>query len=105
MSNVIVSIVEWDKIRCFTHRWHDETTVIDAIYTLTEAGKELTMKYQWSPSTTDDTIQYPWLLQEMNGPWILADVAYKCSGKPLPASWVTEASLKQLNPHKQRYYH
>jgi hypothetical protein len=87
-SNVIVNTIEWDNIRCFTHQWHDESAVIDATYILTEAGNELTMRYQWNPSTNDDTLQYPWLLQQMNGPWILADVAHKCSGNPLPASMV-----------------
>jgi hypothetical protein len=105
ISNVVVDTVEWDNIRCFTHRWHSESAIIDTIYSLTKNGKKSTIKYQWSPPTNDDTLQYQWLLQQMNGPWILADVSYKCSGKPLPASWVTGTPLKDPKLHKQRYYH
>jgi len=96
MSNVIVDIVEWANIRCFAHRWHNESAIIDATYTLTKDGKETTMAYQWSPSINDDTLQYPWLLQQLNGPWILADIMYKYSGKPLPASCAF---------HPERYHH
>jgi hypothetical protein len=94
MSNVIVDTVEWDNIRCFTHQWQNQDAIISATYSLTKTGKESTVKYLWSPSTNENTFQYPWLLQQMNGPWILADVSYKCSRKPLPASI-----------DKQRYYH
>jgi hypothetical protein len=105
MSNVIVDTVEWDNIRCFTYQWQSHEAIIDATYTPTRDGRESTMQYQWKPIVNDDTLHYPWLLQQLNGPWILADVMYKCSGKPLPASWVTRAPLKDLKLHKQRYYH
>ncbi len=82
ISNVIVDTIEWANIRCFTHRWHNESAIINATYTLTKDGNETTKEYLWSPSTNDGTSKYPWLLQELNGPWILADILYKYSGKP-----------------------
>ena len=90
MSNVIVDTVEWDNIRCFSRQWHNESAIFDATYTLIKDGNESTMQYQWCPPTNDDTLKHPWLLQRMNGIWILADVIYKYSGKPLPASYTNE---------------
>jgi len=82
ITNVIVDTVEWTNIRCFTHLWHNEGAIIDATYTLTRDGNEITKEYFWSPSNNGDTHAYLWLLQELNGPWILADIIYKYSGKP-----------------------
>ncbi|MCK4566457.1 MAG: hypothetical protein KAU48_04020, partial [Candidatus Thorarchaeota archaeon] len=78
---------------------------IEATYSLTEDGRDSTVLYQWVPTVNDDTLQFPWLLQQLNGPWILADIMYKYSGKPLPASWVTRVHLNQLVLIKQRFYH
>lgn len=105
ISNVIVDTVEWNHIRCFVHRWQNEAANIEATYSLTEDGRDSTVLYQWVPEVNDDTHQFPWLLQQLNGPWILADIMYKYSGKPLPASWVTRVHLNQPTPHRQRYYH
>ncbi|GAH01785.1 unnamed protein product, partial [marine sediment metagenome] len=105
ISNVIVDTVEWNHIRCFAHRWQIEGADIEATYSLTEDGRYSTVLYQWIPTVNENTLQFPWLLQRLNGSWILADVMYKYSGKPLPASWFTRVHLNQLIPHKQRYYH
>jgi hypothetical protein len=105
MSNVLVDKVEWDNIRCFSQQWHKENAAIEATYAIHREGMELTMPYQWSPTANEDTLKYPWLLQPLNGAWILADVMYKCSGKPLPASWISEMHLKQPEIHGERYYH
>jgi len=85
MSNVIVDTVEWENITCFAYLWHLDHSVIYATYSLTRDGKETTIEYQWNPSKYEDTFQYPWLLQQWNGPWILGDISYKYSGKPLLA--------------------
>ena len=105
MSNVIVDTVEWNNIRCFSHCWQTESNIIFATYALTLGGWESTMEYQWSPLKNENTIQFPWLLQPLNGPWILADVMYKCSGTPMPASWMIEQNSDQSKLHKRRYYH
>ncbi len=104
MSNVIVDTVEWNNIRCFSHRWQIENDSIFATYTLTLGGSESTMEYQWSPLKNENTIQFPWLLQPLNGPWILADVMYKCSGKPMPASWVNGMHKNQIKSRQTRNY-
>jgi hypothetical protein len=100
MINVIVDTVEWENVRCFAHQWHRENGIIYATYSLTGDGKVTTTEYQWSLPLDEDTLQYPWLLQRLNGPWILADISYRYSGRPLAASW--EASEADL--HKPRYY-
>ncbi len=105
MSNVIVDTVEWTNILCFKHQWHHEAANIDATYTLTEDGRDSTVLYQWAPTVHEDTLQFPWLLQQLNGPWILADVMYKYSGKPMPASWIRERNSDQSTLLRQRYYH
>lgn len=83
MSNVIVDTVEWDNIQSFSYRWDSENAIIDVTYSLTSDGKGLTTQYQWSPSVNSETLQYPWLIQQMNGPWILADIfsKYKREGE------------------------
>lgn len=105
MSNVIVDSVEWKHIRCFAQRWQNEAATIEATYTLTEDGSDSTVLYQWCPTVHEDTLQFPWLLQQLNGPWILADIMYKYSGKPMPASWIRERDSDQSKLHNQRYYH
>ncbi len=105
MSNVIVDTVEWNHIRCFVHRWQNEAANIEATYTLTEDGRDSTVLYQWTPTVNEDTLQLPWLLQQLNGPWILADVMGKYSGKPMPASWIRERNSDQSKLCIQRYYH
>jgi len=104
MSNVIVDTVEWNNILCFVHRWQNEAANIEATYTLTEDGRDSTVLYQWIPIINEDTLQFPWLRPHLNGPWILADVMYKSSGKPMPASWMRENHFKQSELQIQRYY-
>ncbi len=80
MSNVVVDTVEWDNFRHLSHQWHCEKAIIYATYSPVKDGNLMTREYVWSPPLTDDTRSYPWLLQERNGPWILADVVLKYSG-------------------------
>ncbi len=82
LSNVLVDMVEWENIRCFAHQWHRESDIINVTYSLTKDGNETTIEYLWSPISNVDTHEYPWLLQQLNGPWILADISFKYSGKP-----------------------
>ena len=105
MSNVLLDKVEWDNIKCFAHRWQNENAVIEVTYAIHRDGVELTMPHQWSPTANEDVFQYPWLLQPLNGPWILADIMYKWSGKHMHASWVREMHLEPPELHKQRYYY
>ncbi|MGY5872914.1 MAG: hypothetical protein RTV72_11755 [Candidatus Thorarchaeota archaeon] len=84
MTNVIIDTVEWDNIRSFSFQWEYENAVIDVTYSLTSDGKESTTQYQWSPPVNDETLQYPWLLQHMNGSWILADIICKYSEVTFP---------------------
>ena len=35
--------------------------------------------------TNDETLQYPWFLQHMNGPWILADIIRKYTDTTFPS--------------------
>ena len=79
ISNVVVDTVEWDNFRCFAHQWHADVARINATYSLTRGGKQITKGYLWAPSMSDDVIEYPWLLQEQNGPLILTDVWSKYS--------------------------
>jgi hypothetical protein len=81
MSNVVVDTVEWDNIRCIAHQWHHETPLINVTFSLVQGGKETTVNYQWAPPTNDETLQFPWLLQSMNGPFIFEDIVYKYTGK------------------------
>ncbi|MHA2142558.1 MAG: hypothetical protein ACXADC_10955 [Candidatus Thorarchaeota archaeon] len=104
MANVLVDRVEWDNIRCFVQQWQNENAAIAATYAIHRDGVELTMLYHWSPTPNEDVLQYPWLLQPLNGPWIIADVMYKYAGKPMPASWVSDRHQKEPEIHKQRYY-
>jgi hypothetical protein len=104
LANVLIDKVEWDNIKCFVHRWQEDDGHIKAIYILQKGSRELEVPYVWSPKTEDDTQYYRWLLQKLNGPWILADIMYKYSGKPLPASWIIEKHLQQPELQKQRYY-
>ena len=90
MSDVMVDTVEWENVRCFTHLWHEKHPLIYATYSHTKGGKATTIEYQWSPTINDDTLSFPWLLQPLNGPWILADVMYRCTGTPLPLSWKSD---------------
>jgi hypothetical protein len=85
MTNVTVDTVEWENLRSLVYPWHSGDPTIYATYSLTKDGKETTAEYQWNPSRDDNTLQYPWLLQQLNGPLILSDIVYRCSGKPLPA--------------------
>ncbi|TFG30122.1 hypothetical protein EU528_08635 [Candidatus Thorarchaeota archaeon] len=81
MSNVIVNSVEWNNIRCITHQWDHDIPLINITFSLVQGGKETTVNYQWAPPTNDETLQFPWLLQSMNGPYILEDIVYKYTGK------------------------
>ena len=82
MSNVIVDTVEWENFQNLAYQWHRENAIINATYSLIRDGKPITKEYLWSPSASDDIIEYPWLFQERNGPWILADVKSKFSENP-----------------------
>jgi hypothetical protein len=104
ISNVIVDTTEWENIRCFVHQWHLDSPKILATYSPIKDGKAITTSYQWSPSVDEYTLRYPWLLQRLNGPWILADVALRCTGKRLPASWVPQTSVKRPDTPTPRYY-
>ncbi len=84
MSNVTIDTVEWDNIRSFSSRWDNENAVIDVTYSLTSDGKASTTQYQWSPSVNSETLQHPWFLQCMNGPWILADIIHKYTNTAFP---------------------
>jgi hypothetical protein len=86
MKNVVVDTVEWDNIRCFVHQWQNDDAKMDATYTLTKYGKDVTIQYLWQPTNDSDSSQYPWLLQPLNGPLILADVMHNYSGKHMPTS-------------------
>ena len=86
MSDVIVDTIEWENVRCFTHLWHHDHPTIFATYSLTKGGNETTIEYQWSPTLNDNTRTFPWLLQPLNGPWILADVMSRCIGTPASKS-------------------
>jgi hypothetical protein len=79
MSNVVVNTVEWDNFQYLAHKWHNERVTIYTTYSLVKGGVLTTQEYLWGPPITDDTRRYPWLLQERNGPWILADVMMKYS--------------------------
>ena len=81
MTNVIVDTVEWDNLRSFAYQWHHKSPTVHVTYSLTKDGKETTVEYQWSPLVDEDTLQYPWLLEQMNGPWILTDVFQKYSNQ------------------------
>lgn len=104
MSDVMIETVEWDNIRCFANQWQKKNASIEATFSLHRDGKEATTQYQWNPTRNEEVLQYPWLIQSLNGPWILADLMYNHSEKPLPASWSTGRHLKSQNQHKQRYY-
>jgi hypothetical protein len=88
ISNVIVDTVEWKNILCFAHQWQEAGATIHATYRLTEDGKSFTSEYQWYLPITEDTMRFPWLVQPMNGLWILADVMQKHSGIQTPVSWI-----------------
>jgi hypothetical protein len=81
MVNVIVDTIEWNNFRHLTHQWQFESPTIHATYSLTKGGKHVTRKYQWGPPIDEETAKYPWLLEPLNGPWIMADIIHKYSGK------------------------
>ena len=81
MSNVIVDTVEWSNVRSLTHQWHEKEAAIYVTYSLTQDGKELTKQFRWRPPINDDTLQFPWFLQQLNGPWIFFDVMSRYSKK------------------------
>ena len=94
LSNVIVDTVEWENVRCCVYQWHLAKSRFSVTYSLTKDGTNVTTQFLWNPPYNEDTSQYPWLLQQMNGPWIFTDIVYRHSGMPLSASL-----------HNQRYYH
>lgn len=104
MSSVIVDTVEWENFHGLAHQWQHESGVMNAIYSLTKGGRETIVSYLWKPAHDADSMQYPWLLQPHNGPWILADIMYKYSGKPLPASWYPSLYARLARPPKPRFY-
>ncbi len=89
MSNVIVDTIEWENFQGFTHQWHNENATIYATYSLTKDGEPITKEHLWNPPINDDTIEYPWFLQERNGPWIMADVSSKYSQSFSPSFMVS----------------
>jgi len=104
IANVLVDKIEWDNIKCAIQRWQGKDSKFDVVYTLQAKGRELTHHYKWSLTANQDVLEHPWLMQQLNGPWILADIMYKYSGRPLPASWISEKHLQQQELQKQRYY-
>ncbi|MHA2158240.1 MAG: hypothetical protein ACXABE_05040 [Candidatus Thorarchaeota archaeon] len=88
LTNVIIDTVEWTHIKSVSHQWHKSDGIIDVTYSLTQNGRANTVQYQWCLPINNDTLNYHWLLEPLNGPWILADVAYRCSGSPLPATQI-----------------
>ncbi|MHA1930178.1 MAG: hypothetical protein ACTSV2_16525 [Candidatus Thorarchaeota archaeon] len=105
LEDVLVDKVEWENITCFVHQWQKDEGQIKAVYTLQKGSKELVAPYVWNPKIDDDTRHYRWLLQKLNGPWILADIMYKYNGQRMPASWRSEKPLHQSDLQKQRYYY
>ena len=104
IANVLVDKIEWDNIKCAVQRWQAQDQKFDVVYTLQKIGRELTHHYKWSPTLNPDVLEHPWLIQLLNGPWIFADIMYKYSGRPLPASWISEKHLQHSDLQKQRYY-
>jgi len=94
MSNVVVDTVEWENVRYCVYQWRLDKSRFSVTYSKTKGGNNVTTPFLWNPPNNEDTSQYPWLLQQMNGPWIFADIVHRHSGKPLSASL-----------HNQRYYH
>lgn len=105
IKGVLADSVDWRNVRCFAYRWQNDRGIIDATYCLTKDGKESTVQYLWNPPFKGDVPKYPWLLQPLNGPWILADVAYKYSGHAIPASWTGSEESKKSASYHQRYYY
>jgi len=104
IANVLVDKIEWNNITCAVHRWQAKDSRFDVVYTLQKEGRELTHHYKWNPPPNQDVLGHPWLLQQLNGPWILADIMYKYFGKPLLASMASKKHLQQSDMQKQRYY-
>ena len=77
LEDVLVDKVEWDNIKCFVHQWQEDDGQIKAVYTLQKGTKELVVPYVWSPRIDVSMQDYQWLLQKLNGPWIVADIMYK----------------------------
>lgn len=104
IENVLVDKIEWDNIKCAVHRWQAKDSRFDLVYTLQKEGTELTHHYKWNLTPNQDVLEHPWLLQQLNGPWILADIMYKYFGKPLLASMASKKHLQQSDMQRQRYY-
>jgi hypothetical protein len=102
ISSVLVDKLEWDNIKCFIHRWQTKKPIIETRYSLQKGMKEVAVEFTWELPINRDTVCYPWLIQKMNGPWILADIMYMYSGVPMRASCPKAINHEKLHP--PRYY-
>ncbi len=90
MKNVLVETVDWENIKCITHQWQNLDNPMQVIYLLTKNGEDNQICVTWNPSINDDVMDYPWLIQSANGPWIIADLMYRYTGKTLRSSYPFE---------------
>jgi len=105
MQDILVDKVEWENIGGFIHQWHTDEMIIEAVYSLQKGREEVRVQYTWNPTKTTDSLDHLWLFQKLNGPWILADIVYKYSGKPLRASYLGYGQRIKPSHYTQRYYH
>ena len=105
MQDILVDKVEWENIRGFIHQWHTDEKIIEAVYSLQKGREEVRVQYIWNPTKTADSLDLSWVFQKLNGPWILADIVYKYSSKPLLASYSSSGQRIKPSQYIQRYYH
>ncbi|MFW9920653.1 MAG: hypothetical protein ACFFED_13700 [Candidatus Thorarchaeota archaeon] len=97
MENVLVDKIEWTNIKCISYQWQTADSRMVATYTLKKDRHDLQTCFTWSPTLNEDTIEFPWLMQSENGPWIIADLMYKYSGIPLAATYPIENGDHRVN--------
>ncbi len=102
ISNVLVDKLEWSNIKCLVHRWQLKKSIFEATYSLQKGMKDFTLSFIWNLPVDRDTIRYQWLIQKLNGPWILADLMYRYSGSPMPASCFKV--LRDSNLQHRRFF-
>ncbi|MFX1369491.1 MAG: hypothetical protein ACFFAY_12905 [Promethearchaeota archaeon] len=102
ISNVLVDKLEWPNIKCLVYRWQLKKPIFEATYSLQKGMKDFKRNFIWNPPVNRDTTRYQWLLQKLNGPWILADLMYRYSGNPMPAS--CSKVLKDSNLQRRRFF-
>ena len=79
MTNVLVDKAEWSNIKGFVYRWQNAPPIIESTYSLQRGMKDYTIQYTWSPILNSDVRKQPWLVQRLNGPWILSDILNRYS--------------------------